>query len=555
MARDPDQGGAFVFDLVDDGADDSGALSAGSGAGSGGGAPGPGEPAEDEGAPADRSAARERYLRVMGPVAAVLAVVLGTGLAVEGVRDGARMERMREAPGGVVDVSRPLDETWLWEGPVGRPQGDADGRWSEVAALGGLVVFQSEDELVALEPGSGEEAWTVPLGADPDCGPLSEVGWGDVVTRNLVCLAGAEPDRTVVLVNPDGSVSAERALDPAETERYGVPRPGPAGTVLRVERVGPAAPEAMGDAVCNEMGECTGTVEDGRDLALRAEDAVTGAERWSATVAFRTTPADQCANWSGRSWDGTPSTGMLDADDFGAQVWAGLVLLYGCGVHSAVTPEGAVLDTGMALGTGSVERLRTGAYAAYTYEGDARTDLLDADGDKAGELEGYALQAMAVAGPEPETLMGSAGSRLWSYTLDATPRWDVRAGEGVQRFLAQVGDTAVVLGTPGVVRGLDLATGAERWSWDGAEPGGNASAGLFVSQVFTDGRSVLLAVENGYGGRGLAALDAATGEVVWEQPAEVSDRSAGSWTGFVAGLLAVDGHLVEVTPEGVRGLG
>ncbi|MFI6425105.1 PQQ-binding-like beta-propeller repeat protein [Promicromonospora sp. NPDC050880] len=555
MARDPDQGGAFVFDLVDDGADDPQVSFAGSGAGGG-----PGAEPEPDGCPAGDAPLRdrERYLRVLGPVAAVLAVVLGTGLAVEGVRDGARMERMRDVPGGVADVSRPLDEAWTWDGPVGWAGATGDDVWgTEAVVLGDRLVVPSGNDLVALDPASGDVAWTARLGADPECGPLGSAGWGAAVARRLVCLTGDAADRVAVVVGPDGTVSAERVLDPADTERYGRPRPGPDGTVLRAQRVGPAPGPLPDGAGCDDMGECTGTVEEGRDVVLRAEDAVTGDERWNVTIPFRATRADQCANWGGDSWDGTVSTGQLNVEDFGAQVQDQLVQVYGCGVQSAVTPDGLVLGTRMDPGSGGVERLRSGGYAEYTFEGDLRTVLLDADGERVGEVEGYVLEPLTVTGPEAPTLMsaGGLGTRLASYALDGTPRWDVPAREGVQQFLAQVEGTAVMLAVPGSVLGVDLATGAERWTWDGGDPEGSSTGTLFVSRAFTDGRSVLLVVEDGSGAAGLTALDAETGEVVWERPPAAEDLTGDVWSGPVSGLLAVDGSLVEVVSSGARGLG
>lgn len=67
-------------------------------------------------------------------------------------------------------------------------------------------------------------------------------------------------------------------------------------------------------------------------------------------------------------------------------------------------------------------------------------------------------------------------------------------------------------------------------------------------QVFTDGESVLLLTEDDTEGtHALVALDAASGSVVWDR--------AGSGAGVGGELVAVDGHLLEVTPGGVRGLG
>jgi hypothetical protein len=128
MARDPDGSEALVFDLVDDGPGGPGAPPAPRRLG------GAGDLEENDsaadGPQASGGAGRgrpDRSLRRYGPVAAVLAIALGTGLAVDGVRDDARIERMRDVRGGVVDVSSPLEETWAWEGAIRAPVGGGSG--------------------------------------------------------------------------------------------------------------------------------------------------------------------------------------------------------------------------------------------------------------------------------------------------------------------------------------------------------------------------------------------------------------------------------------------
>jgi hypothetical protein len=557
MARDPEQGGAFVFDLIDDDADLQPPLNPSDPGADGG--PDDGE----RGAPP--SGGLDSRMRVLAPVAAVLAIALGTGFAVDGVRESARMERMRDAHGGVVDLSSPLAETWAWEGSVGASEALEAGRWTEneVAVLGDLLVFPSDDDLVALDPASGDEAWRLELGDDPDCGPLGSAGWAEAVTRRLVCLTGSGPDRVAMVVGPDGAVSTERALDAADTRRYGEARPGPDGTVLRARRVGPEA--GTGDAECDEAtGECTGTVDAGQDLALRAEDAVTGAERWSVVVPFRSTPAGVCNNWSGSSWDRgstwSDQEEMIDPADFSARITSELVQLYGCGVEAAVTPSGVLLGVEIEPGTGSVESLRTGGYSGYTFDdGDrTRSTLYSADGEVVGEAEGYVLLPLAVDGLGPATLMSIGGVPPRSYALDGTLRWEVTAPD-VQMFLGQTAGTAIVQAGMGSVRGLDLATGEELWSWDGPKPDeeDGLTGDLYVREAFTDGQTVLLIVENEYGGAAPTVLDAVSGEVVWEQGAHVAGAGEADelWPRPSSGLVAVDGKLVEVAPDGVRGLG
>lgn len=558
MARDPEPGGAFVFDLVDDGAaDPAGPLAPPAAAA--GDEPDGEQPDVDGAVPGEPSTGSGRMLRGVAPVAAVLAIVLGTGLGMDGVRDAARSERMREVHGGVVDVSTPLAETWAWEGDVGSPRAVEEGLGVEVAVLGDVLAFESGGELVALSAATGAEAWTVTLGADPDCGPTGSAGWGQVTTSALVCLAGPEADRAVTVVGPDGVVSAARVLSAADTRRFGEPRPGPDGTVVRAERTGRAATSGRGDGACTELGECSGTVRAGQDLTVRAEDAVTGEERWRVTVPFRPTPADQCANWYGTSWDGSGTAvdlnSMLDPGGFGARITDRLVQLYGCGIEAVITSDGVVLGTEIEPGTGSVESLRNGGYTGYTYSEAVGTVLYDAAGNTVGEIDGYAAEPGAVDGSGPDTLLGvgEPGARVVAYEPDGTPRWDTEVTTDAQSFLAQVAGTAVIMTGGGTVRGLDLASGEERWAWKGTDTD-EYGADLYVSRSFTDGQYVLLVVENGYGSAGLVSLDVVSGEMVWEQHGEEAVLDGAGQIGG-SGLLAIDGNLVEVMPDGVRGLG
>jgi outer membrane protein assembly factor BamB len=551
MARDPDSGGAFVFDLVDDGAADPAGPPVPPGAGD--------EPDGEAPVPDEPSGGLGRTLRLVAPVAAVLAVAFGTGLASDGVRDSVRMDRVRDARGGVVDVSAPLTETWSWEGAVGPRRAVEEGLGVEVAVLGDVLAFESGTDLVALDVATGAEVWVVPLGADPDCGPMGVPNWSDVVTSTLVCLAGSGADRAATVVRPDGTATAARALDAADTRRFGVARPGPDGTVLRAERVGRPPASGLGDAECGDSGECSGTVEAGQDLVLRAEDAVTGEERWRVTFPFRPTQAGQCANWYGTAWDGSSNTvdlqTMIDPAAFGARIEGRQVQLHGCGIEASVTPDGVLLGADIEPGTGGVVTLRSGGYAAFTFDEEVRTVLYDLAGVPVGEIDGYVEEPRAVDGAGPDTLLGvgESGARLRAYESDGTLRWEVGMPTESQQYLAQAAGTAVVLSSTGTVRGVDLATGEERWAWEGSDARGELGD-LYVAGSFTDGQSVLLLVENGYGGAGLVSLDVVSGEVAWEQHGDEAVLERVDQVGLSA-LVAIDGNLLEVTPDGVRGLG
>jgi hypothetical protein len=568
MARDPDEGDAFVFDLVEDDAAVAGVPTGAAGGATAGTTEDPAEGARDGALDPAASGSPGRRRRATAQAAAVLAIVLGTGLAVDGIRDHTRIERMRDLPRGVVDVSAPLGQRWVWAGTVGPGE-----RTTDVAVLDDLLVLESDDGLVALDPASGEETWTVPLHEDADCGPMAPPASAAPPATALVCLQGTGGDREVIAVRPDGTTSRPRALDAADTRRYGPPHAGPDGTVLRARRVGPLSAVDLGDAACTDQGECTGTVEAGRDLVLRAEDAATGAERWRVTVPFQEAGAAQCSLTYGGSWAGSESrlviSGQLTPDAFGARVAAGLVDLDGCGIDASVTSDGVVLGAEIEPGMGGVTRLGAARYAGTSFDGVARATLYAADGDVVGEITGYPLSPMAgdEAGPVTLLAVDEHARRLRAYEQDGAPRWDIALQSGSQRFVAQVGDTAVVTTGAGSVRGLDLTTGAERWVWDGSAAAFADDGGYFgnvhVVQAFTDGESVLLLTESdtGTGTQGLVALDAASGAMLWDRadgvPVTTFDPAAGDTVeqGVVGDLLAVDGNLLEVTPTGVRGLG
>jgi outer membrane protein assembly factor BamB len=556
MAGDPEEDGAFVFDLVGDDAvagPESGPESGpGSGPGSGRGSAGVEEPS---GGPVLGGALGAR-LSLLAPVAAVLAIALGTGYVLDGVREAARIDRIRAVGGGVVDVFSPVAELWEWEGGVGFSGSAGEGGIAQVAALDDLLVFVSEGDLLALESASGAEAWQIPLGDDPECGPTGYPGWEAIATATVVCLSGPGADREAIVVGPDGVPSSPRALGAADLARHGSARPGPDGTVLRAERVGSDAALDIEDAACAPTGECTGTVESGRGIAVRAEDAVTGAERWTVTAPFVATPAGDCTTPRNRTWAGTAGPAslddVLDPEAFGAQVGTDRVDLYGCGANASITAEGALLRGAAEPGDGRIASLTTGGYLASAYSA-ARHDniVYSAEGAALTTIAGRPFEASVVDGTG--TLLGvdEGGSGLRAYEPDGTPRW---AGTYEARFVwfaAEVGETAVLLDEDGAVHGLDVTTGDERWVWTAAERADSTPLwNAFPYRAFTDGTQVLLYLEDAAGSATLASLDAVSGSLVWDAAMADVLHLAESTS-----LVSVDGNLLAVTPGSVRGLG
>lgn len=561
MLRDPDEGSAFVFDLVEHDEPDPDRSPAAPGASETLQAAAPAA-SDDADLEPDTPPAREPGAgwRTVLTAAAVLAIALGTGIASDGVRDAARIERMRDFGGAVEDVSTPLTEKWVWDGTVGTGPG-----WHgpDAVVLGDVLAFQSGRDLVALDPATGEDAWVVPLGENPACGPTGispDQGTPARSVSMMVCLYGAAADREVVAVRPDGTASAPRTLDPSDTRRHGPARPGPDGTVLRAMRIGPESEVDLGDARCEDSGECSGTIAAGRDIELRAESAVTGEELWTVTVPFEGAEAWECWNDSwGEQSGGLAFDGEVHPDGFGGQVTADLVRLYGCGVAAAVTPDGLLLDPEPEPGEGQVESLALGGYAWLDQSGPARTVIYDDDGAVIVELSSSVRGPSVADGAGPDTLLGTddIGGRLLAYAADGVPRWDVAAQAPEHSFLAQVGRTAVVRAQgEDDVRGLDVDTGTERWRWE------TPAAGDWVLETFTDGRAVLLhLIQADSGIPRMVSLDAASGELLWQESDEAAAARQDVATGVIdenapaPTLVAVDGHLLEVTRTGVRGLG
>lgn len=449
----------------------------------------------------------------------------------------------------------------MWDGTAGITDLGWDA--TEATVLGDVLAFQSGHDLVALDPATGEEAWVVPLGDDPVCGPTGispDQGTPARSVSMLVCLYGAAADREAVAVRPDGTASAPRTLDPSDTRRHGPARPGPDGSVLRALRIGPESQVDLGDARCEDSGECSGTVAAGRDIELRAESAVTGEELWTVTLPFEGAEAWECWNDSwGEQSGGLAFDGEVHPDGFGGQVTADLVRLHGCGVAAAVTPDGLLLDPEPEPGEGHVESLALGGYAWLDQSGPARTVIYDDDGAVVVDVPSYVRGPGVADGAGPDTLLGTddIGGRLLAYDADGAQRWDVAARAPEHAFLAQVGRIVVVRAQgEDEVRGLDVDTGTERWRWE------TPAVGDWVLETFTDGRAVLLhLIQADSGIPRMVSLDAASGELLWQESDEAATARQDVATGVIdenapaPTLVAVDGRLLEVSSTGVRGLG
>nr|WP_246256715.1 PQQ-binding-like beta-propeller repeat protein [Isoptericola halotolerans] len=424
-----------------------------------------------------------------------------------------------------------------------------------VAVAGGVAAVHRQGELLGIDLTTGQRRWTVDLfDRSVTCGP-GLAFWGETVeltpTTQVVCVGQAvSGDVMVTTVDPDGTVLGHRVVD----GEHDVVLPGPDGTVLAASWVGDAEDvdvELRGDPMTNLT--VVGDIEDGYDLEVRAEDAATGAERWSQVVAFGPVlDSSQCVRWTtaGRNAE-------LDRrGDVEHMVSGRLVGFSGCGVLAYFTPDGERLDLTALDGAGGddVRRVRPLADGGFAVSAGAwgrsawEFQVLDAEGVHRYTVEGRLLDPRAtdgraddrrlvVSGGETHAV-GPDGERVWSATVAATS------------YLARTGQTAVVLDERDRVVGLDLGTGAVRWvRGDLLEPYA-ALAGARGGQVqsaFTDGSVVALVVPTYTDTQVVSrwqAIDGSTGETLW-----VTDLPEDGW-----GVdMAVEGHLLRWWPAGLSG--
>ncbi|PUB28962.1 putative pyrroloquinoline-quinone binding quinoprotein [Promicromonospora sp. AC04] len=528
-----------VFDLVEDNGPDAG--------------PGEGPDAADVASPdsPDRRPSRLPRLprlsrRTWLVAAAAVTVVVVTVAAVDLVRDQRRADLMRTSSVGVASLAYPPEEVWtvpfdvpatvdqswfmsqqlvIMDGrlvvPPGRAQSftvDASDGAAEPAPVG-------FEDVVAVDPGSGEVAWRVAVGERPVCGP---VGYdASISTDTLVCVHGPENEREVLTIAPDGSTRS-RAADLAEGEQV---FPAPDGMVVRVARIGDAG-DAAEQVECNSMGACTPAVlTEGRDVLVTAEDAETGTERWTRTIAFAPVDASNC-----QQYDGMGEVTGVDPDQVTVHAGARMVDVDGCGIRGTLSALGVRLDLAGGDGSGQawVTELGKGAFGVG-----AGTDtvVVDEAGKTLRTLSGW-VQTGAVSPDAPDDLWFVADGSGFGFDAvreDGSVAWTDKYSGGVLLVARDV----VVVDRGNKVAGLDRVTGAELWTWSGEHV-----LGLARYRTLTDGETVALEhLPQESSGEGLlVALDLDTGEQLWDAP-------------LTNTAVAVDGHIVEITLDGVVGRG
>ncbi|MDR7383147.1 PQQ-binding-like beta-propeller repeat protein [Promicromonospora iranensis] len=536
MAR-PDKQDSVVFDLVEENGPD--------GVGDGPGTPVP---------PPDRPSLLVRLSRVPRRtwllVAAGVTVVAVTVAAVDLVRDDRREDLMRTSPVGVASLAARPTETWtvpfdtLAEQVQGMPTeqqvvtmgrllvvppAKAQRPWSAPSPDRGEPVLPGFEDVVAIDPERGEVVWRVPLGERATCGPTGYDA--STSTEALVCVHGADDAREVLTIAPDGSTRA-RSADLAPGEQV---FPGPDGLVARTSRTGEPARAVQCDPAVGCSPEALTT---GRDLLVVAEDARTGTARWRAVVEFDPMNSMNCqAAVEPGDWPAVGSA--VDTDVVAVRAGAETVVVDGCGVSATLSVSGTRLDLA-ADADGSVPAWVTElGPARFALEGEGPgTTVVDEAGETLQTLDG-SVRVGPTSPDAPDDLWfvttRTDGSGFEAQREDGSVAWSERYGWSV--LLA--GRDVVVVDRGSSVVGRDRSTGRELWTW-----GRDDLTGLTRYRTLTDGEALALAhLSRDGGGEGrLVTLDLDTGRQLWEMP-------------MTGPVVAVGGRLVELTREGLRGLG
>lgn len=375
-----------------------------------------------------------------------------------------RAGRLAAAPGGVLSLAAPPSEQWRIAG--------ADDPWPSAD----LVVVTVRGAVVGIDPRSGRMVEEFGPAVTTRCGP--EIG---------------RPAAPVCV--PRGGSVLERV-------------PGPDGTYLTAGRIGPEPRSSPVSSAC-EGGECRwfGAITDGRDVRVQAMDADSGVVRWRRTVEFRTeSRAEHCADGS-----------ELDLESVTLTATAHTVLVEGCGIDAWVSENGRVLERARTV-RGDVEVLTRpgGGYRAWARQGAIGTGLtlmFAPDGSGLRDASGAVLDPIATDGFRSAVTLVQRGARLLRVGTEGRIDW--RIEQSAELFLARTQREGVLLGRDGVATGIDLANGATLWRTEVGMPAPGAWNGYEEEVSFTDGKRVMVLVEDVGGDRRAVALDLRSGEERW----------------------------------------
>ncbi|GAB2465016.1 hypothetical protein GCM10027063_02970 [Promicromonospora xylanilytica] len=498
---------------------------------------------------------RRGKMLLVGGTASVVVLAVAAGVLVNAQ---LRERALLATPGGVRSLAEKPVEQWSidLDDPIS----------STLVEMPGVLAVAGDGKVRGVDPASGDVRWTVDVGDGQRCGPTTPLGTGGPApvgaAAPLVCVAySATGDgdgtggtaRTVTVIDADGAART-RELD---SEALVLPVAG--GRLIHLEPTG--GDQERRPVVVDKLG-APHLPKDfaGPDLTVRVEDAATGAERWSETVAFGAPRPDSCVTYDENAAPVLDIVGALGWDLQGE-----VLEVQGCGVSAAFLLDGTRLDDPEDPTDPPADGVHTASFAPLPDGGWVGPDTKATEAKRpdgvhlphgAGfALDGQVLVPWATDGRDPGLLLervgvhvearstdeSDAGARLWSAD-------ELRATS----LLARVSGTAVVVDEEGAVRAIDLGTGANRWTLDPevlsfGDLAWSAEAAIFG--VYTDGDTLLLPVAADPSGSSpglrLLAVDLDDGSVRWEIPQDTPYTQ----------LISVDGHLAQITQQGVVGLG
>ncbi|GII99712.1 hypothetical protein Slu03_20900 [Sediminihabitans luteus] len=452
-------------------------------------------------APAEESrvAARAGRRRVRWWLAGLVVVgVVGAMAAADRWHERSVEDRLADSEGGVTSLGPAPSVLWTTDGV-----GDvAMQRWDETTLLVGT-------EVVAIDPGTGEERWTARLGKEPACGSPTTVdgSW----TRTLTCVSTVDGDATATVLDDRGRTLGERTFE----DVAGVAAVAGDGVVAEIRRVdGPGSitvPRVSVDGATRGLATVRAVEVTIRDV--RAGEAL-------AVTRVDPTPQDQACPGETTAAPGVEDDGRV-------------LVLADCGLDAYLSPTGVRLDdpevpgdSVVALGDGtSQRRASAGSWGA----------VVDADGAEVWRPEGEVLRPVASDGASRDVVLVREPSgvvkafdgshrELWSRTVSGAT------------LLVQASGTVVMSGPTSIVA-LDLDDGDEVWRLP-------MRADTFVAGGLTDGEHAIVRTATSNGGPPtngrLAALRLESGSADWTVPIE-GDAVLTAVDGAV--LLLVDGAL------------
>ncbi|MGV8978484.1 MAG: PQQ-binding-like beta-propeller repeat protein [Cellulomonas sp.] len=421
-------------------------------------------------------------------IAGVLAIVVGTSGVLTAQQERARMAALAGLPGILRPLDGPVAELWR----VGSDSLFING----LTGFGGrvLLIEQSTDgtaDVVALDAGTGEEAWRVQ--AQPAREPVADSGgaYGGGANCSFPRSTDAQQSSVVACVVTDESISVQGA---------------DTGVMLVGTRAHLLVIDATTGAVVSQS-----PIEPTASVALLGPDLVTGQFAADGRVQVtRSGARDGTLSWTFTSPDPVPSDASGQRNLW---VWAN---------------EGFI-DVRASSGTGADGRPAGGASWLISPEGAVVRERLVAPGaDDTGleVLQGGATiveTSTTTAGAQASVLTDAASGR--TLTVEAIPTF-ASPDDG------SLGSAILMQSTDGALLAYDLTTGQPRWTDAASVTGGGLP-------MILDGRVVRSRADNS-STVDITSIDGDTGTAIWST----------SLTSNQGGSLLTDGRVILVSRTG-----